>query len=64
MAHQRGDLEAGENICTDVGRGAELSSDPFDIISTKNASIDILRRWRVRSLVSVFFLLLLLFCDL
>ncbi|KAJ6673157.1 CALCIUM-TRANSPORTING ATPASE [Salix viminalis] len=51
MAHQRGDLEAGQNISTDLGRGGDSSSGPFDIISTKNASIDILRRWRKAALV-------------
>uniref|UniRef100_A0A6N2N0V5 Calcium-transporting ATPase n=1 Tax=Salix viminalis TaxID=40686 RepID=A0A6N2N0V5_SALVM len=51
MAHQRGDLEAGQNISTDLSRGGDLSSGPFDIISTKNASIDSLRRWRKAALV-------------
>ncbi|KAB5514720.1 hypothetical protein DKX38_028626 [Salix brachista] len=51
MAHQRGDLEAGQNISTDLGRGGDSSSGPFDIISTKNASIDSLRRWRKAALV-------------
>jgi Ca2+-transporting ATPase len=50
---QQDDLEAGENRSTDVGRDANSSSGPFDIVSTKNAPIDSLRRWRVRSRVSL-----------
>ncbi|XP_034902202.1 calcium-transporting ATPase 10, plasma membrane-type isoform X2 [Populus alba] len=48
---QRDDLEAGENRSTDVGRDADDSSGPFDIVSTKNAPIDRLRRWRKAALV-------------
>ncbi|KAI9378712.1 hypothetical protein POPTR_018G139800v4 [Populus trichocarpa] len=48
---QQDDLEAGENRSTDVGRDANSSSGPFDIVSTKNAPIDSLRRWRKAALV-------------
>ncbi|KAG6740051.1 hypothetical protein POTOM_057685 [Populus tomentosa] len=48
---QRDDLEAGENRSADVGRDADDSSGPFDIVSTKNAPIDRLRRWRKAALV-------------
>ncbi|KAI5557595.1 hypothetical protein BDE02_18G114500 [Populus trichocarpa] len=48
---QQDDLEAGENRSTDVGRDADSSSGPFDIVSTKNAPIDSLRRWRKAALV-------------
>uniref|UniRef100_A0A6M2EVQ6 Calcium-transporting ATPase n=1 Tax=Populus davidiana TaxID=266767 RepID=A0A6M2EVQ6_9ROSI len=48
---QRDDLEAGENRSTDVGHDADDSSGPFDIVSTKNAPIDRLRRWRKAALV-------------
>lgn len=59
---QQDDLEAGENRSTDFGRDADSSSGPFDIVSTKNAPIDSLRRWRVRSRVSrVFFFFFLRF---
>ncbi|XP_061950604.1 calcium-transporting ATPase 10, plasma membrane-type-like [Populus nigra] len=48
---QQDDLEAGENRSTDFGRDADSSSGPFDIVSTKNAPIDRLRRWRKAALV-------------
>ncbi|KAH8481536.1 hypothetical protein H0E87_029128, partial [Populus deltoides] len=48
---QQDDLEAGENRSTDFGRDADSSSGPFDIVSTKNAPIDSLRRWRKAALV-------------
>lgn len=38
---RRRDLEAGDPSTDDE------SSGPFDILSTKNASIERLRRWRV-----------------
>ena len=40
------DLEAGGSRSADVD-DEESSSDPFYIASTKNASIDRLKRWRV-----------------
>ncbi|KAI9112510.1 hypothetical protein K1719_016433 [Acacia pycnantha] len=44
------DIEAGNNRSVDFDDG-EGSSDPFDISSTKNASIERLRRWRQAALV-------------
>lgn len=35
------DMEAGAN------RGEDVPSDPFDITYTKNASLEMLKRWRV-----------------
>lgn len=58
------DIEAGPASL----RSADLDdgdlSDPFDIARTKNASIERLRRWRVRFLSSDLYsyFLMLLFC--
>lgn len=48
---RRDDLEAGESRSTGFDVDDGDSSDPFDIPSTKNASIGRLRRWRQAALV-------------
>jgi hypothetical protein len=50
------DLEAGESRSNGVSAAEdhEESSGPFDITSTKNASVERLRRWRVRLRCSLF----------
>ncbi|KAF7806692.1 calcium-transporting ATPase 8, plasma membrane-type-like [Senna tora] len=47
---RQNDIEAGSSRSGDFDDG-EGSSDPFDITSTKNASIERLKRWRQAALV-------------
>ncbi|KAF5748646.1 Autoinhibited Ca(2+)-ATPase 10 isoform 1 [Tripterygium wilfordii] len=48
---RRRDLEAGSSRSADFDKEDEASSSPFYIHSTKNASIERLRRWRQAALV-------------
>ncbi|GAV59710.1 E1-E2_ATPase domain-containing protein/Cation_ATPase_C domain-containing protein/Cation_ATPase_N domain-containing protein/Hydrolase domain-containing protein/CaATP_NAI domain-containing protein [Cephalotus follicularis] len=48
---RRRDLEAGSSRSDSFDNDEDLSSSPFDIASTKNASVDRLRRWRHAALV-------------